>query len=250
MSSNEKKAKGRFYVEGDLAGREATLSGTEAAHAAKSKRLVPGDVVELFNGSGSARCGTIQSAARGTLHVVFIEPVRYRPPPECELTIASSPPKGDRMKLLVEKLSELNASSLIPVVFSRSIDAGVVEHTGKLARWRRTAMESAKQCGRNILLDVERPALFRDLSPRLESYGLKIILVPMEHAAYMQNVLDSLQAPPESVLVLVGPEGGYTPEEESLAKKQGFVSASLGKLVLRIETAALAAAAVIRARWD
>ena len=198
-------------------------------------------------------------AARSTVR--FIEPSRSEEPPAHRITLAVSPPKGDRMSWMVEKLSELGADALVPTVFQRSIDAGVRVATAKAERWRRTAVEAAKQCGRNFLLEVKVPFPLDGLLKDSERFDLGIVLIPEhpgapsphggpERVSTLDGVVRSLKAVPAETLVLVGPEGGISPEESERIREAGFRPASLGSRILRIETAALAAAAVLRSAWD
>ena len=165
------------------------------------------------------------------------------------------------MAFAVEKLSELGADMLIPTVFRRSLDAGVRVDTSKIARWRRTAVEAAKQCGRSFLLDVKVPCTLDALLEDLAHFDQKIVLSTAQHARASHTegaeknlpfieVLHGPESAPTESLVLVGPEGGFTPEEDHRIRENGFVPASLGKKILRIETAAVAAAAIFRSCRD
>ena len=261
MDASRIKVEGRFFIEGDLSHPRVTLPEGESAHAVKSKRLKPGCTVEVFDGRGAYRAGVIEHAALDGVSIRFEEPLRHEAGSKHRLTLALSPPKRDRMAFAVEKLSELGADVLIPTVFRRSLDAGVRVDTSKIARWRRTAVEAAKQCGRSFLLDVRAPCTLDDLLKELAHFDLKIVLstaqqTPSSHAEIVdrnlpfKEVLQRLESDPDESLVLVGPEGGFTPEEDHRIREHGFVPASLGKRILRIETAAAAAAAIFRSCGD
>jgi 16S rRNA (uracil1498-N3)-methyltransferase len=261
LDGSRKKVEGRFYIEGDLAHPRVTLPEGESAHAVKSKRLKPGCTVEVFDGLGTYRVGVIEHAAPDGVSIRFEEAPRHEEGSKHRLTLALSPPKRDRMAFAVEKLSELGADALIPTVFRRSLDAGVRVDTSKIVRWRRTAVEAAKQCGRSFLLDVRAPCTLDSLLEKSVHFDLKIVLstaqhAPPSHAEGAENnlpfteVLHRLESDPGESLVLVGPEGGFTPEEDHRIREHGFVPASLGKRILRIETAAAAAAAIFRSCSD
>jgi 16S rRNA (uracil1498-N3)-methyltransferase len=249
LAGNPEKLEGRFYLDSALSRDFEDLPAREAAHAFKSRRLKPGCLVELFNGRGAARQGVLEGEARRA-RVRFMERLREFPKPPSSLTLAVSPPKGDRMTFLVEKLSELGADALIPTLFHRSLDSGLKAATSKISRWRRTAVESAKQCGRYHLLDVEEPAYLEGLIPRFDTFQLVVLLELSEEARPLSEILLNLPVSPPNTLVLAGPQGGLTPEEAAKIQAAGAVPAFLGSRTLRIETAALAAAAVIRSEWD
>jgi 16S rRNA (uracil1498-N3)-methyltransferase len=233
---DSQKPEGRFYVDGDLTAPAVDLPGEEAAHARKARRLRSGRLVELFDGRGGARSGRLDGK-----RVTFTEALRVTPAPGFRLALAVSPPKGDRMTFLVEKLSELGADALLPTVFDRSLDAGVTVRTSKVHRWRRTAVESAKQCGRAFLLEVCDPLRFHDLKPRFTDYDHVVLLEPGRDP--FKKIVGTFQPLPRSALLIVGPEGGVTSEESA---DPALLRASLGSNILRIETAAVAAAAIYR----
>ncbi|MFH2002533.1 MAG: RsmE family RNA methyltransferase [Planctomycetota bacterium] len=239
----------RFFSEQDLSAPEAGISREEAAHALKSRRLSSGARVELFDGKGSARVGILEKERSGLATVRFCEPVRRFERPLHLLCMAVSPPKGDRMTFLVEKLSELGADLVIPVLFHHSRDAGVKEDTAKVSRWRRTAIEAAKQCGRNHLLAVEPPCRFESLLLRMKEYDLKVLLQPDSESEPLSEQLRAAPEAPRRTLLMVGPEGGITRDESEKAQALGSITAGLSPLILRTETAALACATLFRAEW-
>jgi 16S rRNA (uracil1498-N3)-methyltransferase len=221
------------------------LTGAEARHATGARRLRTGCPVEIFDGAGRTRRGVIDEEGRGKIRVRFQSPAEIDPPVRRQLTLALSPARGDRMSFAVEKLSELGCDTIAPVIFRRSLDAGVRSGTGKVERWRRTALESAKQCGRNRVVEIADPiplaealALWRDCAPRivLDCHGDAAPLGPI--------LADTTDA--ANTFILVGPEGGFTDGERERIVGTGALPARLGDYVLRTETAAVAAAALFR----
>ncbi len=245
---------GRFFVVSDLTASFVDLPREEASHAVKSRRLGPGSRVEIFNGRGESRRGVLESALPGNLSIRFTEPLRKEEAPSNRLCLAVSPPKGGRMTFLVEKLSELGADRLIPAVFRHSTDAGVRVSTAKVGRWRRTAVESAKQCGRSFLLAVDDPCPADALIEAISRFDSKFVLVTGKNrlggVPPLQDLLLGQDTSPGRTLIVVGPEGGFSPEEAARMEEAGAHPASLGKRILRIETAAISAAALFRAAWD
>lgn len=239
------KARARFFLDSDLAGEEAVLPTEEVAHAFRSRRMQPGQRVELFNGRGSVRGGELAgSPSRATVR--FTEPLRTYPPSRPRLTVAVSPPRGDRMRFLVEKLAELGADRLIPTFFKRSLDTGRKPGANQEARWRRVAVEAAKQSGRPHLMTVEKARTVDAVADELEGGKQAILLHLCDEAQPLADLISGSKGFAEKILLLVGPEGGLTPEEAAQCVQWGALPAEMGSHILRIETAALAAAALIR----
>jgi len=232
----------RFYHPGSLADETLRLEGDEARHAAAVRRLRTGDAVEIFDGRGAAREGAIERVSRDRIVIRFSAPAAVDPPRARTLFLALSPPKGDRMAFAVEKLSELECDGVVPVIFRRSEDAGVRAGTGKIEKWRRRAIESAKQCGRNSILEVAEPIPLAEMLA-LRRAGESILLLEPGAPVRLPERLEKARSAAATVIV-VGPEGGLIEEERRAIIEAGGQPARLFENVLRIETAALAAAAL------
>lgn len=248
----------RFYVTTDLTPRGGGAGGSgglveldeeESRHARKVMRIAPGDAVELFDGRGVVAAGKVVDAGR----TVAIEVTARQevPPLALRIDLAVALPKGDRAAVLIEKASELGADRLIPLITERSI---VDPREGKLERLRRIAIESAKQCGRAWLMEIAEPIPLEQLL-RDSDHDLKLIADRVTGSESAQPRLDQVgeagtsrthPKPHGTVLVIVGPEGGWTEAERRAATEAGFHPWRLGPHILRIETAALAAVAILR----
>ncbi|MDH3583237.1 MAG: 16S rRNA (uracil(1498)-N(3))-methyltransferase [Phycisphaerae bacterium] len=226
----------RFLVE-DLRGDELALDPEQAAHARRVLRLEVGQVIDLFDGQGTVARAEIAAAGR-SFRVRVLER-RQVPPPRLQVDLAVAIPKGDRAATLVEKASELGAARLIPLQTERSV---VEPRAGKLERFGRIARESARQCGRAHLMEIERPVDLEHLLQQSDHDRKLLADFEGEPLAGM-DVLTSEAG--TRVLVLVGPEGGWTEAERSLAIECGCRAWRLGPHILRTETAALAALAII-----
>jgi len=212
------------------------LDAEQAHHARKVLRLRPNDLVELCDGRGRVGTGAIDltgSEARVRLHGV-----RDEPPPRPAIDIAAALPKGPRLEDMVNQLSQVGADTLIPLRSARSV---VDPRAGKFDRLGRIAVEAAKQCRRATLLEIEQMTDFADALAR--PADLRLLAAPDGDAgATIAEALTKAQR----VLVLIGPEGGWTSEEISSAAAAGFVPWRLGPHVMRVETAAAAAVSVLR----
>jgi 16S rRNA (uracil1498-N3)-methyltransferase len=223
----------RFFVEQPITGSTAELVDAEAQHLAKVMRAVVGDEVILFDGSGAEFPAKVARIAKSavTLEILQRREVNLEPP--VELTLAVALPKGERQKWLVEKLTELGAARLVPLITERGVAQPV---DAALARLRRAVIEASKQCGRNRLLEIAPPRealeYFAAGSP-----GMKLIAEPGGEQ------LGSLAPGVNRLACAIGPEGGFTPAELKGALEHEWRPVSLGKSILRIETAAIAIAA-------
>jgi 16S rRNA (uracil1498-N3)-methyltransferase len=217
-----------------LHGGEVTLDAEQSHHARSVLRMEAGEAVELFDAAGRTASGVV--IATQPLLIVQVQRVN-EPDARRSFTVASAVPKGDRADVLVEKLSELGTSQWIPLRTERSVVHP--EGASKFERWHRLAQESAKQCRRDGVMRIG------PLTPidKLAIGGDAIVLSTQASAPSMLEL--SL---PESPLLLVGPEGGWSPAELEKLRQAGAMEARLTSTILRIETACLAAAVVVACR--
>lgn len=230
----------RFFLATPPADGRAELSGDEARHLARVLRAQVGDDIVVFDGAGQAWPARIATLARDRVGL-DVGPALAADSGPCPLTLAVALPKGDRQKWMVEKLTELGCGRLVPLVTTR----GVAEATpGALERLTRSAIEACKQCGRNTLLEISAPRGLADVIAEHDPATLRLVADPTGDA--LGAVLDT-DARVRTVLALIGPEGGFTPEELAAAKTAGFVAVGLGRHILRVETAAVTIAAAMAA---
>lgn len=219
----------RFFVSCPLALGPHELDGPEAHHLAHVRRFCVGDSVTLFNGDGHEYPAEVVGLGKKCvqLHIVAIAtPRRELPFP---LHVAAALPKGDRADFLIEKLTELGATALTPLHTERSV---VKVDAGKVEKLQRAVIEASKQCGRNVLLQVHPVATWRDWC--VKQTGVRWLAHTTE-----AEPMNHPHAVP--VVVALGPEGGFAPDEIAGAVAAGWRIGSLGPRILRIETAALAA---------
>jgi len=222
----------RFYTETLLTNPgPVAIDGEEARHALLSLRLRAGDEVVVFDGRGGRGVGRVAETGRRSVRVL-VERVERREAPHPRVTLATAIPKGKRWPFLVEKAVELGAARIVPVHFAR----GVAKGEGDPERWRRWAIEAAKQCGRDWLPEIDPPSALADILSRAE--GVKWLADPGgDGAVDVRPIAD--------VTVLVGPEGGVTEDERGMCRAAGFAGLCLSRNILRVETAALAACALL-----
>jgi 16S rRNA (uracil1498-N3)-methyltransferase len=221
-----------FLTEPPREGR-AVLRGEEAHHLSRVKRVAVGQEVELFDGAGGGFRAVVRSLGKSSVELDLIEPLADRRPP-LELTLATAVPKGDRFDWLVEKATELGVARLVPLRTARS---SVDPRSSKLDRLRRVVVEACKQCGRSQLMDLADPVDWAVHADR-ETAAVRLLADPAGAGI-------SSPGPVPQVAVAIGPEGGFTAEEVAVGVEAGWSCVRLGPTILRIETAALAACAVV-----
>jgi 16S rRNA (uracil1498-N3)-methyltransferase len=225
----------RFFTSDELGLGEYVLEGAEAHHLSAVRRFSPGDSVVLFNGNGADYLAQVISIAKKqvVLQITGVQPVEREL--TFSLTIASALPKGDRADFLLEKLTELGVSRFVPLITERSI---VVPKPGTIEKYRRTVIEASKQCGRARLMEVETASEFDELLTHPGLAQERVIL-------HTQSSPAKLERTSASVIVAIGPEGGFSPDELEAAQNAGWRNTNLGPRVLRVETAAIAAAVLL-----
>ncbi len=216
------------------------LDPGESHHATDVLRLSPGDRVTVFNGAGSEATAEIVKAARDAVDLRKIE-LSKTPPLGCAITLGQAVPKGKNMELIIEKATELGAAAVAPLLSDRTVvQAGRDEAVRKQQKWQRVAVEACKQCGQNWLPEVQVPRAPKDFFQSGPKYDLMLIASLQPGAKPLKTVLAE-RGPqrPKSVLILVGPEGDFTPAEVALAQSHGCQPITLGPIILRTETAAI-----------
>ncbi len=228
------------------------LRGEEAHHALKVMRLREGDDCEIFNGRGSvARAHITQIQAQKSL---WLDVVELYPSPlgQLNITLALSTPKGSNMELIVQKSVELGISRLIPLQSEHSVvRLKGAQAAKKQEKWQRTALEACKQCKAAHLPIVEPLAELESFLARRDLSEQRICCALLPHARPLRACLEPLRAAHQrDIMLLIGPEGDFSPREYRQIEESGFVPVSLGSLILRVETAVFMALAGIRYALD
>jgi 16S rRNA (uracil1498-N3)-methyltransferase len=235
----------RVFVEAALTpGGRVDLAGAAHEHMTRVLRLGAGDAVTLFNGDGSDYPSVILELRRGraTVLVGAAAPARAESP--LPVTLVQGIARGERMDLVIQKATELGATAIRPVATERSVvRLDEATRLKKLAHWRGIAIAACEQCGRARLPEVAEPLALAEWLSRPALPGrLRLQLDPDAPES-----LPARAAGAPAIELLVGPEGGLTAGEQDMARQTGYLPSRLGPRVLRSETAAIAALAVLQA---
>ncbi|MEU6480902.1 16S rRNA (uracil(1498)-N(3))-methyltransferase [Streptomyces sp. NPDC047017] len=230
----------------DGVGPECVVDGPEGRHAVAVKRLRPGEEVVLTDGRGRWTEGAVKAAeGKDRLVVAGLEPVREEPPESPRITVVQALPKGDRGELAVETMTEVGVDAIVPWAASRCVTQWKGERGLKaLGKWRATAREAGKQSRRVRFPEVAEAASTKQVAALLAGADFAAVLHESGQAP-----LATAELPAEGEIVLVvGPEGGVSPEELALFADAGARAYVLGRTVLRTSTAGTAAAALLLGR--
>lgn len=237
----------RFYVDPEnVHNNEIFIEGKEANHILAVMRLKEGDIVVVFDGTGEEYTGFIKTADKKhrSLTVEIIKTTKPATNKVPEIDVAQAIPKKDKMDYILEKATELGVSGIIPVITSRTI----VRLDGpaalkKTIRWQKIAMAAAKQCGRVSAPLVKSIVSFKELLTGIDCYDLCLFATLQDPTVSIKSVLSGFRG--RRILVLIGPEGGFTPEEIKQVDAINCRFISLGKNVLKSDTAGLFILSVI-----
>lgn len=243
--------KHRFYLSpSDWNPESLVLRGDEFHHCRDVMRCREGDRIVVFDGEGTEADVEILSMDKSEAPLKTWT-VSQTSRPRAALTLGQAVPKGKNMDLIVQKATELGASTIVPLLSERTVvRLDPDEARKKREKWQRVAIEACKQCGQNWLPEVAEPVgveAFLGKAGKGEG-TLKLVAALTESARPLREILadrDPDASHPDSALVLVGPEGDFTPAEMGSALGIGFQPLTLGPIVLRSETAAIYALSVL-----
>jgi len=236
----------RFYISPEDWNNGALgLAGAEAHHARDVLRMRVGERLVIFNGRGREITAEIVDLGNDEIGLRKLHEAET-PPLQCRIVLGQAIPKGKNMDLIVQKAVEIGATEMAPIISDRTIVQIDSESAAqKQSKWQQIAIEAAKQCGQNWLPHVHAPRKLSELFPVTsdEPFDLQLIGSLQPGAQHLKKVLTNYsnehQRRPRSVLMLVGPEGDFTPAELALARRHGCQPITLGPIILRVETAAI-----------
>ena len=247
----------RFFVSRDsvdLDNHRITITGEDVKHIRNVLRCMPGDALELSDGSGMDYDVAIESIEKDSILTKIVNERPNKTEPPVNITLFQGIPKADKMEYIIQKCVELGVVKIVPVMTARTVVRveNARDAASKTARWKRIALEAAKQCDRGAVPQVEEPVRLEMALKMAESCDLR--LLPYEEETEV-NLRKHLQDYKESntgesgrisnIALFIGPEGGFTTDEVQKSVKSGFKSVTLGPRILRTETAGVAVIAIM-----
>jgi 16S rRNA (uracil1498-N3)-methyltransferase len=234
----------RFYLPpASTRGDSLRLDGREAHHALHVLRLQRGDLVTVLDGVGNEFLCAVETSSRHAV-TLSVSLKNFTPPLPCSITLLQAVPRGKIIESIIQKAVELGARRIVPLLTERVVtqldkeDAAV-----KREKWQQVAIEAIKQCGAAWLPQIEAPMTTERYLARKEKFDLSLVGSLQKERRHPRECFREFQAQhgrlPQSVGVWIGPEGDFTPEELEAIQASGALPISLGRLVLRVETAAI-----------
>jgi 16S rRNA (uracil1498-N3)-methyltransferase len=230
-----------FYVDPKNVGRDfLRIEGEEAKHICLVLRKGEGEIIDVVDGEGMKYQVQVTAKGKDWVQGRIISQTRKENEPFTELTLAQALIKGVRMDFLVEKVTEIGVSSIIPLITGKSLiklEKGS-KVISRVNRWKRIAISGMKQSLRSKLPEIQNPVSFQELLAKVKDYDLAIIACQTKKSKSLKEIFEPKRRL-KKVLLLVGPESGFTQEELDLSLKSGIIPVSLGPRRLRSETAGI-----------
>ena len=240
----------RFFVpKKNLQDKKGRISGQELEHMRKVLRLRPGDFVTLFDDEGWEHKGVIRAYTDKLAEVEILESAKSQRESPVDVTLAQALGKGEKLDLVVEKATELGVRAIAPFLSSRTVPKLERERMERRqTRWKKIALSATKQSGRTRIPEILDVSDFADLVRKPWPCELKLLFWEGESQRSLTQIQEE-KASLSSLLLVIGPEGGFSPEEVSEAERHGFKAVRLGRRILRTETAAIAALSIVQFLW-
>lgn len=238
----------RIYFPGIIGkGELCDLGGENLRYVKSVLRMKKGDHLILFDGAGWEYETVIKNFSAHGINVEVLRKDRIQDEAP-RITVLQALPKANKMDFIIRKATELGAHRIIPFRSARSVPQLTADKAlARVSRWRSIATEAARQCGRADIPEVNDVLSFEEMLASAEEGALKIIFWEEESERGIKKLLrDNRYEGEKDINVMIGPEGGFSKEEVESAVKRGFISVSLGRNVLKVETAAVTILAIIQ----
>ena len=235
----------RFFAEPEnICGNIITLYSDDAVHISRVLRGKAGDILTVCDGKGNDYTAEITSVSDKSVTLEIKETFVTKSEPSVRITLYQGLPKGDKMETIIQKCVELGVCGIVPVNTERCIvKIDKNKENKKMERWRKIAESAAKQSGRGIIPSMGQVVSFENALKEASSMDGAVIPYELEEKNGLKSFLDGFKG--ESLAVFIGPEGGFSIDEIEKAVKSGVIPVTLGKRILRTETAGMAAVANI-----
>lgn len=227
--------------------KDSTIRITDAddrKHMTKVLRLDVGDTVSISDTVQFEYTVEITAIEKDYIETRILDKQKFAREPELKITLFQGVPKQGKMETIIQKTVELGVFSIVPVFTDRSV---VIDHGNfykKIERWQKIADEAVKQCKRGIIPQIQREMIFQEMLSEVVKYELILFPYENEENVTLKDCLRSLEKKPQKAAVIIGPEGGFSDKEAEALIKLGAQSVSLGKTILRTETAGIVAIAM------
>lgn len=227
--------------------KDSTIRITDAddrKHMTKVLRLDVGDIISISDTVQFEYTAEITAVDKDYIETRILDKQKFAREPELKITLFQGIPKQGKMETIIQKTVELGVYSIVPVFTDRSV---VIDHGNfykKIERWQKIADEAVKQCKRGIIPQIQREMIFQEMINDVVKYDLILFPYENEENVTIKDCLRSIEKKPQKAAIIIGPEGGFSDKEAEALVKVGAQSVSLGKTILRTETAGMTAIAM------
>lgn len=229
----------KFFTDKNLiSDKSLTIKGEDVAHISRVLRMKPGEEITVCDGEGNDYSAKIAEITKEEVVADIISVNKCEAEPSVKITLYQALPKQGKMEYIIQKNTELGVCEFVPVYTKRC----VVKPTDKTARWQKVAFEAAKQCGRGIIPKVRDTINIKEAAEEISKFSHKAVFYECEKETTLKDVL---KQGIKEIAILIGPEGGFEQNEIEMLKGMGVPSVTLGKRILRTETAAAAVTPII-----
>ena len=229
----------RFFIDkSQIEEKSLFILGDDARHIARSLRMAVGDEITVSDGEGAEYLSRLTKIRDERCDAEILEKKISTCEPKSKITLFMAYPKSDKLETVIQKAVELGASKIVPFESSRCIKKPKADKAAeRTARLSRIAEEASKQCGRASLPSVASPISFSEMIKSAKESELTLFCYEGEGTVSLKAILEGYGEPPKSIAIIIGSEGGFSPEEAKSAEDAGFKMANLGPRILRCETA-------------
>lgn len=232
-----------FAYKGQIENDSFIIEGTDANHIGTVLRSKAGEGIVICDGEGTDYYCTLTEVDKKRVVAHIDERRAVESEPKTKITLYQGLPKSDKMELIIQKCVELGISRIVPVKTEFAVAKLDGKEEKKVDRWQKIAESAAKQCGRGIIPTVDMPMTFAQAATDSKACDGRIIPYENERENSIKAFAKAFQG--ESIAIFIGPEGGFSPKEIEMAMEQGITSVTLGKRILRTETAGMVTCAVL-----
>lgn len=237
----------RFFVDKKAVG-DSTIEISDKddiKHICKVLRLGVGDRIEISDSSEFEYETEIQSSDSSMIKVKILDKQRFAREPVLKVTLFQGIPKQGKMEGIIQKAVELGVNAIHPIFTERAVVTDKQNFSNKHERWKRISKEAVKQCKRGIVPEIGKILSFEEMVGKLCSYDLVLFPYEDEDERTIKDILRNVTEKPKTLAIIIGPEGGFAQKEATAVIEQGGKSVTLGKTILRTETAGPATLAMV-----
>ncbi|MEG0829177.1 MAG: RsmE family RNA methyltransferase [Anaerovoracaceae bacterium] len=236
----------RFFVDtGQIGENTISIDNKEdLKHITKVLRLVPGDKIDISDSTEWEYATEIQFIDEDSVVCRILDKQKFAREPQLRVTLFQGIPKQSKMEVIVQKCVEMGVWDIVPVFTKRTVVTDNGKFKKKIERWNKVSAEAVKQCKRGIIPLVQDDISFKEMVSRLDFYDFVLFPYENEEDCTIKAALENLPKKPRDLAIIIGPEGGFSDEEAEILKKEKACCVTLGKTILRTETAGLVALAM------